>query len=171
MKIKSELQVRERYCNLVDPTIGKDIWTYDLEKKLLEIAESYGYCWKKISQLPIFKNKTDNCIWRKFKCLMIRFSEEEIREILANETTGRKLVDKILKEKRIVEGRKRSAKNRPQPPIYFNQYQPKPLTHTNIMDSCKSSKVGELTVCTVEVSQIIIEHEDDEDVFVDENDW
>jgi hypothetical protein len=39
MGVKSELQVRERYCNLVDPEIGKDIWTYELEKKLLEIAE------------------------------------------------------------------------------------------------------------------------------------
>jgi hypothetical protein len=39
MVVKSELQVRERFCNLADPSIGKDIWTYDLEKKLLEIAQ------------------------------------------------------------------------------------------------------------------------------------
>lgn len=28
MKVKNELQVRERYSNLIDPSIGKDVWTF-----------------------------------------------------------------------------------------------------------------------------------------------
>lgn len=123
--VKSQLQVRERYCNLVDPSIGKEVWSFQLEKKLLEVAEEYGYCWKKISDLPIFKNKTDNSIWRKFKTLMIRFSQEEIREMLPPNKNNRGLGEKIIKEKRVFEGRRRSAKNRPQPPIYFNDFKPK----------------------------------------------
>lgn len=30
MKVKNELQVRERYSNLIDPSIGKDVWTLEL---------------------------------------------------------------------------------------------------------------------------------------------
>lgn len=37
--VKSEQQVRERYCNLIDPSIGKDVWTIDMEQELLEVAE------------------------------------------------------------------------------------------------------------------------------------
>jgi hypothetical protein len=84
MVVKSELQVRERYCNLVDPAIGKDLWTQEIERRLLEVAEDHDFCWKQISLLPGFKGKTDNCVWRKYKCLMGRFTEEEIREQLPN---------------------------------------------------------------------------------------
>jgi hypothetical protein len=28
--VKSELQVRERFCNIIDPTIGKNNWTSEL---------------------------------------------------------------------------------------------------------------------------------------------
>jgi hypothetical protein len=125
MLIKSELQVRERYCNLVDPAIGKDIWTFEMEKRLLEVAEEFEFCWKRISLLPIFKNKTDNCVWRKYKSLMMRFTEEEINEMLPNETRYRGLGEKIIKEKRVNDRRKRSAKNKPLPPIYYNQFRPK----------------------------------------------
>lgn len=77
MVVKSELQVRERYCNMVDPNIGKDsYWTEDMENKLMEVAPLYEYCWKKISYLPIFKNKTDNCIWRKFRDIAIMKTKE-----------------------------------------------------------------------------------------------
>jgi hypothetical protein len=55
-----------------------------MERRLLEVAEEYDFCWKKISLLPVFKSKTDNCVWRKYKCLMGRFTEEEIRQQLPN---------------------------------------------------------------------------------------
>jgi hypothetical protein len=39
MVIKSELQVRERYCNMMDPLIGKDThWTPEMDEKLLVVA-------------------------------------------------------------------------------------------------------------------------------------
>jgi hypothetical protein len=56
---------------------------------------------------------------------MMRFSEEEIREMLPDTKNHRGLCEKILKEKVVYDKRKRSAKNRPQPPIYFNQFKPK----------------------------------------------
>jgi hypothetical protein len=43
---KSELQVRERYCNILDPSLGRNSWTAQLEQKLLDIAPDYLYCWK-----------------------------------------------------------------------------------------------------------------------------
>lgn len=125
MRVKNELQVRERYSNLVDPSIGKDVWSFELEKKLLEIAEDYGFCWKKMSELPIFRNKTDNSLWRKYKSLMMRFTEEEIREMLPEGKNNRGLADKIIKEKRIYDGRKRAASNKPQPPIYYKHFRPR----------------------------------------------
>jgi len=54
---------------------------------------------------------------------MMRFSEDEIKHILHPNSNNRNLAEKIIKEKRKYESRKRSANNRPQPPIYFKQYQ------------------------------------------------
>jgi hypothetical protein len=31
MKVKSELQVRERFCNIIDPALGKNLWTPSME--------------------------------------------------------------------------------------------------------------------------------------------
>jgi hypothetical protein len=79
MGVKSELQVRERYCNILNPSIGKNTWTVDMEKRLIELAVCYNFSWKDMVKLPVFQNKTDNCIWRRFRKQMIRKPKEEIR--------------------------------------------------------------------------------------------
>src|SRR4051812_11559634 len=77
MVVKSELQIRERYCNIIDPCIGKDsYWTAEMEDKLLELAPEYDFCWNKLSKILVFQSKTDNCIWRKYRALLIRKSNE-----------------------------------------------------------------------------------------------
>jgi hypothetical protein len=68
--VKSELQVRERYCNIMDPALGRNMWTPELEERLIELAVEHNYSWKDIAKLPIFMDKTDNCIWRKYRNLM-----------------------------------------------------------------------------------------------------
>lgn len=78
-----------------------------------------------MSELPMFKNKTDNSLWRRYKSLMIRFSEEEIREMLPDIKSNRGLAEKIIKEKRIFDSRRRAASNKPQPPIYYRHFKPK----------------------------------------------
>lgn len=80
MAVKSELQVRERFCNIVDPTLGKNLWTPEMEERLLEVAPEHAYSWKEIAKLPCFGNKTDNCIWRKYRNLLIKRSREEIQQ-------------------------------------------------------------------------------------------
>lgn len=55
---------------------------------------------------------------------MMRFSEEEIRNMLPPNSNNRNLAEKIIREKRIYEGRKRASMNKPQPPIYFKHYKP-----------------------------------------------
>ena len=108
MVIKSELQVRERFCNILDPYVGKNIWTTEHENVLLDVAVEMNYCWKEIAKLPMFKNKTDNCIWRKYRNLLIWRSEEEIRRLMPG---GNKkgLIDKILKFKKSVETKKNAS--------------------------------------------------------------
>lgn len=49
-----------------------------MDEKLMEIAPEMNYCWFKISKIPIFNNKTDNCIWRRFRNNLIKKSKEEI---------------------------------------------------------------------------------------------
>lgn len=78
MEVKSELQVRERFCNIVDPSLGKNLWTEDMENKLIEMAPEHGYSWKSVAKLPCFGNKTDNCVWRKYRNLMIKKTRQEI---------------------------------------------------------------------------------------------
>lgn len=106
MVVKSELQVRERFCNILDPNVGKNTWTRELEAKLMEVAGDYNYSWKDIAKLGPFRNKTDNCIWRKFRNLMIRKSVEEITAEI-NLSGKKELTEKILKYKAVTESKKK----------------------------------------------------------------
>jgi hypothetical protein len=51
-----------------------------MEERLLEVAPEHAYSWKEIAKLPCFGNKTDNCIWRKYRNLLIKRSREEIQQ-------------------------------------------------------------------------------------------
>lgn len=43
-----------------------------MEEKLMDVVKDYGYSWKEMAKLSFFENKTDNCIWRKFRNIMIK---------------------------------------------------------------------------------------------------
>ena len=43
-----------------------------MERTLLDKAAEYDYGWNKIAQIPVFRNKTDNAIWRKFRILCVK---------------------------------------------------------------------------------------------------
>lgn len=113
MVVKSELQVRERYCNILNPSVGKNTWTPDMEKRLIELAVCYNFSWKDMVKLPVFQNKTDNCIWRRFRKQMIRKPKEEIREIV----TKKDLLEKILKFKDMVESKRKTPLTATLPPM------------------------------------------------------
>jgi hypothetical protein len=108
MVVKSELQVRERFCNIVDPALGKNLWTPEMEEKLVDIAADHNYSWKSIAKLPFFGNKTDNCIWRKYRNIMIKHTREEILEEMRH-CQKKDLVEKILAYKEVTEGKRRRA--------------------------------------------------------------
>ena len=81
-----------------------------MEEVLLRQAANYDYCWNKIAFIPIFKNKTDNTIWRKYRALCITMSNEEIKKFVKKKS----LVEKIIKYKQIYDSRSRRF---PQPPV------------------------------------------------------
>jgi hypothetical protein len=84
---------------VLDPNLGKDnYWTREMENKLMQVAGEYDYRWNEISKIPIFKNKTDNCIWRKFRSIMIKKSKQEIAAHLSQHNS-RGLIEKLFKYK------------------------------------------------------------------------
>jgi hypothetical protein len=58
--------------------------------------------------MPIFCNKTDNCVWRKYRNLMIKKSKEEIMEEM-RDCNKRDLVEKIIVYKDVMESKKKKA--------------------------------------------------------------
>jgi hypothetical protein len=59
--------------------------------------------------MPIFNNKTDNCIWRKYRNIMIQHSEEDILRLMPG-GIRKGLTDKIIKFKRLTESKRKSKK-------------------------------------------------------------
>jgi len=82
-----------------------------MEARLLEVASEYNYCWKDIAKLPNFAKKTDNSIWRKYRALMIKRPNEEIREMIRDDGK-RRLADKIIMFKQIIQNRKDASRKR-----------------------------------------------------------
>lgn len=48
LKDKSEFQIRERFCNVLDPEIKENKWNSDDERSLIAMADKYKYKWSKI---------------------------------------------------------------------------------------------------------------------------
>ena len=111
MEVKSELQVRERYCNIINSGIGKNLWTPFLESRLLDAVKEHNYSWKEIAKIPCFSNKTDNSIWRKFRNLIILKPREEILQEM-KDCPKKDLLEKILVYKDNIDEKKRKAQLR-----------------------------------------------------------
>lgn len=77
----------------------------------MEIAPEHGYSWKSIAKLPCFGNKTDNCIWRKYRNLMIKKSKQEIIDQM-RDCSKKDLVEKILAYKELTETKRRKAEQK-----------------------------------------------------------
>eukprot|EP01018_Ginkgo_biloba_P008247 Gb_30719 [translate_table: standard] len=64
---RTEVQCRERWCNVLDPSLKLDEWTEEEDTKLKEAISLYGYCWSKVA---IFvPPRTDNQCRRRWKIL------------------------------------------------------------------------------------------------------
>lgn len=74
------MQIRERWCNLIDPKIKYTPWTKEEDERLLELAEKFQGGWAKISRH--LESKTDNQVLRRWKLLLSdRFKAQAIENL------------------------------------------------------------------------------------------
>lgn len=65
---RTDIQCRERFCNILDPNLEEVEWKSTEDIKLLSLYEKYGNKWSKIAKE--FGNRTDNTCWRRWKYLI-----------------------------------------------------------------------------------------------------
>jgi hypothetical protein len=77
---RTDVQCRERWCNILDPEINAGPWTPEEDERLRRAIAEYGLGkWSKIAE--ICKPRTDNQCWRRWKVLN---SEKEVKEYKKN---------------------------------------------------------------------------------------
>ena len=64
---RTDIQCRERFCNILDPSLEEVDWTYLEDIKLLMLYDRMKNKWSKIAK--DFGNRTDNTCWRRWKYL------------------------------------------------------------------------------------------------------
>ncbi len=64
---RTDIQCRERWCNILDPNLKEAEWTEDEDCKLLNLYDKFGKKWSLIANE--FGNRTDNTCWRRWKFL------------------------------------------------------------------------------------------------------
>ncbi|KAL4507216.1 hypothetical protein ABPG72_002009 [Tetrahymena utriculariae] len=65
---RTEVQIRERWCNLLDPKMKFTSWSKQEDTTLLQLGVKYQGQWAKISRE--LENKTDNQVLRRWKLLL-----------------------------------------------------------------------------------------------------
>ncbi|EWS73567.1 Myb-like DNA-binding domain protein (macronuclear) [Tetrahymena thermophila SB210] len=65
---RTEVQIRERWCNLLDPKMKFTSWSQQEDITLLQLGVKYQGQWAKISRE--LENKTDNQVLRRWKLLL-----------------------------------------------------------------------------------------------------
>jgi myb proto-oncogene protein len=64
---RTDIQCRERFCNILDPSLEEVEWKAHEDSKLLYLFEKMKNKWSKIAKE--FGNRTDNTCWRRWKYL------------------------------------------------------------------------------------------------------
>ena len=64
---RTDIQCRERWCNILDPSLEDVEWTNEEDLKLLNLYRKYGNKWSLIAKH--YGNRTDNTCWRRWKYL------------------------------------------------------------------------------------------------------
>ena len=64
---RTDIQCRERWCNILDPSLEEVEWTHEEDIRLLNMNREYGNKWSKIAKA--YGNRTDNTCWRRWKFL------------------------------------------------------------------------------------------------------
>ncbi len=64
---RTDIQCRERWCNILDPSLEEVEWSNEEDLKLLNLYRQYGNKWSLIAKN--YGNRTDNTCWRRWKYL------------------------------------------------------------------------------------------------------
>ncbi len=86
---RTDIQCRERFCNILDPNLEEVEWKSSEDIKLLSLYEKYGNKWSKIAKE--FGNRTDNTCWRRWKYL-ISIKNFEVSGFNSNMNTNTNLI-------------------------------------------------------------------------------
>ena len=74
---RTDIQCRERWCNILDPSLEDVEWTNEEDLKLLNLYRKYKNKWSLIAKH--YGNRTDNTCWRRWKYLTcINFSKSNV---------------------------------------------------------------------------------------------
>lgn len=83
---RSGKQIRERWFNILNPTINKAKWTKDEERLLFQLYQKYGPKW--CSLVQYFKNRTENSIKNRFYSTLRKFATEYKRSFDKRKNTN-----------------------------------------------------------------------------------
>ncbi|KAG9449394.1 hypothetical protein H6P81_009359 [Aristolochia fimbriata] len=64
---RTQVQCRERWCNVLDPSLNLEAWTEEEDFKLKAAITQHGHCWSKVAALV--PPRTDNQCRRRWKVL------------------------------------------------------------------------------------------------------
>lgn len=79
---RTDIQCRERYCNILDPKLTDVRWSIDEDLKLISLQAQYGNKWSLIAKA--FGDRTDNTCWRRYKYLRYINSSSNVGEMVAS---------------------------------------------------------------------------------------
>ena len=93
---RTDIQCRERWCNILDPTLEEVEWTEEEDMKLLNLNREFGNKWSKIAKE--FGNRTDNTCWRRWKYLTSNINnniKDNIKDLDSDK--NKKIIFKVVK--------------------------------------------------------------------------
>ena len=79
---RTDIQCRERYCNILDPKLTDVKWSIEEDLKLISLQAQYGNKWSLIAKS--FGDRTDNTCWRRFKFIKMINSASNISNNLSS---------------------------------------------------------------------------------------
>lgn len=89
VQTRTDMQCRERWCNILDPQLNPDPWTNEEDEKLQSLVQEHGTGkWSKIAEF--LSPRTDNQCWRRWKLLhqneiyLKKRHNEQLRRIMSS---------------------------------------------------------------------------------------
>lgn len=76
---RTDVQCRERWHNVLDPGLGRGIWTSEEDSRLRDAIQLHGSGhWSAVA--ACVRTRTDNQCWRRYKQLYMKSNEESSRK-------------------------------------------------------------------------------------------